>query len=610
MSIHGACFGLLFGVLQTRMSNVLSQTTTSALDNFPAGLMAPGAVLETLASARNSETYDDISNAVKELVDALPLECDNSACPRGEFAGCVVRLAGHDFMDFNGDDFGGSDGCVDFADSDNAGLKPCLVDGENGTHLNEAFEKFSDEVSLADFLVIAAEAVMHRQRGNLKPPIDFASGFTWGRVTRTECAVETSEQQMLPNPDDSCAANEKTFVNNLNLTWRETAALMGVHTLGRARAVHSGFDGWWSDAQSQNSFNNNYYISMTLKGWAPETVAASGKSQWRRVGNFSAIHNEMMLNTDLCLGFSNMDGSDINAVERINANDDCCAWMMPSAFPTSADAKLAIEENAEKNHWCGFGVDADRCAQGKGSCGSTVTVRHWCCTMGTNRATGPDCNSITDLGGRAAVDILEFASHEGVWLHEFKEAWRKATQARPTTTTTTTTTRACLDISGIYSESASGGNLINLTQGGCSGNVNGVGGGLTYTVFGSVVTVSTGVNGNISGSPGSFKIVLDNSKKYQQACLDISGIYSESASGGNLVDLTQVGCFGNVSQVGIEGNGWNYTVNGSVATGSNGVIGSISGSPGFFTIELENGETYKQSEPTSSIGGARRLLLI
>jgi len=327
-----------------------------------------------------------------------------------------------------------------------------------------------------------------------------------------------------------------------------------------------------------------------------------------------------MLNTDLCLVFSNKNGSDINAVARIEAHDDCCAWMMPSAFDNSSNAKLAIEKNAEKNHWCGFKVDADECAQGNDFCGVTGIVRGWCCTMGGNTASNKNCNHINKikkLGGPAAVDILEFASHEGVWLHEFKEAWRKATQARPTTTTTTTTTRACLDISGIYSDSGPGGNLINLTQSGCFGNVSGVGGGVKdYTVVGSVVTVSIGgngnilLNGNISGSFGSFTIALDNRRTYQQACLDISGTYSKSGPGVNLVELTQVGCSGNASGVGDGGNGWNYTVNGSVATGSNGVIGSISGSPGFFTIELENGETYKQSQPTSSIGGARRLLFI
>lgn len=44
-------------------------------------------------------------------------------------AACILRLAGHDFMDFrdnNGALTGGSDGCVNFNDADNAGLQACL----------------------------------------------------------------------------------------------------------------------------------------------------------------------------------------------------------------------------------------------------------------------------------------------------------------------------------------------------------------------------------------------------------------------------------------------------------------------------------------------------
>ena len=234
--------------------------------SFPAALMEQGAVNETLVDARTCGKYKEISKDIVNLVGNLSSECNDDSCPQGEFAGCVLRLAGHDFMDYNGDDFGGSDGCVDFEDPDNKGLKPCLVEGEGGVHLNDVFKKYHKEVSFADFLVIAAEAVMTRQRGDLTPRIEFHDGFVWGRITRTECPVNGGKQQALPNPDESCEANKKTFVQRLGLTWRQTAALMGVHTLGRARSEHSGFDGWWSDARSQQNFNNNYYLSMALKG--------------------------------------------------------------------------------------------------------------------------------------------------------------------------------------------------------------------------------------------------------------------------------------------------------------------------------------------------------
>lgn len=40
-------------------------------------------------------------------------------------AGCLLRYAGHDLMDFRKDDEnkGGLDGCLDFSTADNAGLE-------------------------------------------------------------------------------------------------------------------------------------------------------------------------------------------------------------------------------------------------------------------------------------------------------------------------------------------------------------------------------------------------------------------------------------------------------------------------------------------------------
>ena len=49
---------------------------------------------------------------------------------------------------------------------------------------------------------------------------------------------------------NSCGDVERVFVKNMGLSWDKAAALMGVHTLGRGRMENSGYDGWWSDAQS------------------------------------------------------------------------------------------------------------------------------------------------------------------------------------------------------------------------------------------------------------------------------------------------------------------------------------------------------------------------
>jgi hypothetical protein len=44
-------------------------------------------------------------------------------------AACIIRLSGHDLMDFRNNSgvvTGGADGCVNFNDPDNAGLSNCL----------------------------------------------------------------------------------------------------------------------------------------------------------------------------------------------------------------------------------------------------------------------------------------------------------------------------------------------------------------------------------------------------------------------------------------------------------------------------------------------------
>lgn len=63
-----------------------------------------------------------------------------------------------DYRNVNGTESGGSDGCVNFADEDNKGLDTCLI----ASNLATVYDKTCDKVSLADFIVIAAEAVTAR----------------------------------------------------------------------------------------------------------------------------------------------------------------------------------------------------------------------------------------------------------------------------------------------------------------------------------------------------------------------------------------------------------------------------------------------------------------
>ena len=104
--------------------------------------------------------------------DATP---DDIKSDEVKFAACMLRLEGHDLMDFrrefkrgrnknswkakgNGGKklSGGSDGCVNFEDPDNAGLPTCLA----WTNINTIYNNWCDKLSLADFMVIAGEVVV------------------------------------------------------------------------------------------------------------------------------------------------------------------------------------------------------------------------------------------------------------------------------------------------------------------------------------------------------------------------------------------------------------------------------------------------------------------
>ena len=57
---------------------------------------------------------------------------------------------------------GGADGCMNFSDADNLGLKNCI----QSFNMNSIYVNHCTKVSLADYFVIAAEAIMGRTAAN------------------------------------------------------------------------------------------------------------------------------------------------------------------------------------------------------------------------------------------------------------------------------------------------------------------------------------------------------------------------------------------------------------------------------------------------------------
>lgn len=95
-------------------------------------------------------------------------------------------------MDYRKATGGGSDGCVDFSDADNKGLQECLLAAE----IPDIYSQNCEKVSLADFVVIAAEAAMGRTSPDYNSTDHFAEdtlldtfkeNFLVGRETSATC---------------------------------------------------------------------------------------------------------------------------------------------------------------------------------------------------------------------------------------------------------------------------------------------------------------------------------------------------------------------------------------------------------------------------------------
>ena len=134
--------------------------------------------------------YQAIVNSVISQYEGLKDVAEDNTNPRGHYAACLVRLTGHDFMDFRVDSAnpGGQDGCMDFTDDPHLGVKECI----KNMNFNRPYATHCTKVSLADYFVIAAEGIMGRTASDYNPDDKFNSNtllgkymncFKYGRTT-------------------------------------------------------------------------------------------------------------------------------------------------------------------------------------------------------------------------------------------------------------------------------------------------------------------------------------------------------------------------------------------------------------------------------------------
>lgn len=286
--------------------------------------------------------YDDIRNNIAQMAVAI-----DDIGDRGHFFGGILRLAAHDFMDFDRTQQGaarlGSDGCLDFRHEANAGLPDIWCPDHGDCPLTALYDtSYASFMSRADFWVASANAVVELTSVNRSLSLP----FRWGRLDRDEC-VESSER--LPGAS-GCSDVENTFITRMGVSWRDAVALMGAHTLGRGDADFSGHAGTWvqNDAES-TIFDKGFYEEAVDRAWRPRNNIFADNSDWTWGRRNRGV---MMLHTDICLRFD-IDGNNGNCCTSIDNGPVCqqlprctsSAGVRPEAFAAFEEFRAGGNNN-------------------------------------------------------------------------------------------------------------------------------------------------------------------------------------------------------------------------------------------------------------------------
>jgi catalase (peroxidase I) len=226
------------------------------------------------------------------------------ACAVGDNIGALVRLAFHDAAGGGG----GMNGCIDFSAPDNNGLQTII------SELEAVWLPFSAMITFADAIVVAAQLAIRTAStpsGNNNGLPNTQTLNLALRVGRTDVATCNGLDTEIP-PASLTFPQMNTFFNSrFGLTPTEIVAALGAHSVGRAEAQNTGFEGGWISFQS--SFTNNYFSTLIGIPW-----------RISQANLFRAGNQNIMLTVDTELAIAPSSGCTFFNAQTFNGGDRAC----------------------------------------------------------------------------------------------------------------------------------------------------------------------------------------------------------------------------------------------------------------------------------------------
>ncbi|XP_067949008.1 putative ascorbate peroxidase [Watersipora subatra] len=244
-----------------------------------------------------------------QLMAAVPYQCEEmrvaSVCSdiiknADENLPGFVRLAFHDCVGENG-----CNGCIDLSNGDNGGLD---------TYINHLERRYQADVkgimSRADFWVLCSDVALvegQRRSGRAGDADSLLLNMVYGRKDcDSEAPNQRSPTDLYPSPQHGFNDTTEYFATEFGLTSSETVALLGAHTLGRARPAASGYDKQW--VNSEFSLDNTFYTDILNKrlNWTQVDLNGDLNSntshlQWSQ--RTTSGWRNLMFNSDICVAY-------------------------------------------------------------------------------------------------------------------------------------------------------------------------------------------------------------------------------------------------------------------------------------------------------------------